>query len=188
MRSGKRCVLATSRAVPARNQPLPAHAGRSVSAPPIGLGGSFARRLQDIESDTGYDTRRRVPEGALDGVSQTAVCDTGGSAPPASQRRMAPVGSYSLMRVLFPPWTDGSAHHCFRSRSKPSSKPGSSCSTLVIPNSSARSRALRVSSRYASFAGSSGLSLKSSKTAWQRSTCPLRQGAGVEHGKFENRP
>ena len=34
------------------------------------------------------------------------------------------------MRVLLPPWTDGSAHHCFRSRSNPSSKPGSSCSTL----------------------------------------------------------
>ena len=32
--------------------------------------------LQDIESDTGYDTRRRGPEGALAGVSQTAVYDT----------------------------------------------------------------------------------------------------------------
>ena len=37
---------------------------------------SFARRLQDIESDTGYDTRRRVPGGVLAGVSQTAVYDT----------------------------------------------------------------------------------------------------------------
>ena len=36
----------------------------------------FARRLQDIESDTGYDTRRRAPEGALARVSQTAVYDT----------------------------------------------------------------------------------------------------------------
>ena len=37
---------------------------------------SFARRLQDIESDTGYDTRWRVPEGALARVSQTTVYDT----------------------------------------------------------------------------------------------------------------
>ena len=36
----------------------------------------FARRLQDIESDTGYDTRRRAPDGALARVSQTAVYDT----------------------------------------------------------------------------------------------------------------
>ena len=27
------------------------------------------------------------------------------------------------MRVPFPPWTDGSAHDCFRSRSNPSSRP-----------------------------------------------------------------
>ena len=40
------------------------------------LGGSFARRLQDIESDTGYDTRRRVLDGVFAGVSQTAVYDT----------------------------------------------------------------------------------------------------------------
>ena len=40
------------------------------------------RRLQDIESDTGYDTRRRVPDGALAGVSQTAVYDTCGSVTP----------------------------------------------------------------------------------------------------------
>ena len=37
---------------------------------------SFARRLQNIESDMGYDTRWRVPDGARDGVSQTAVYDT----------------------------------------------------------------------------------------------------------------
>ena len=36
----------------------------------------FARRLQDIESDTGYDTRRRVPEGVPARVSQTTVDDT----------------------------------------------------------------------------------------------------------------
>ena len=35
--------------------------------------GPRARRLQDRESDTEYDTRRRAPGGALDGVSQTAV-------------------------------------------------------------------------------------------------------------------
>ena len=32
--------------------------------------------LQDIESDTGYDTRRRVLDGVLARVSQTAVYDT----------------------------------------------------------------------------------------------------------------
>ena len=36
----------------------------------------FARRLQDIESDTGYDTRWRVLDGVFAGVSQTAVYDT----------------------------------------------------------------------------------------------------------------
>ena len=35
-----------------------------------------ARRLQDIEYDTVYDTRRRVPGGVFAGVSQTAVYDT----------------------------------------------------------------------------------------------------------------
>ena len=40
-----------------------------------------------------YDTRRRSSEGALDAVWQTAVCDTCGSAPVASQRRD---GSQSL--------------------------------------------------------------------------------------------
>ena len=39
--------------------------------------GPLARRLQDIESDTGYDTRRRAPGGVLSRVSQTAVYDTG---------------------------------------------------------------------------------------------------------------
>ena len=29
-----------------------------------------------LESDTGYDTRRRAPDGVLPRVSQTAVCDT----------------------------------------------------------------------------------------------------------------
>ena len=37
---------------------------------------SFARRMQDIESDTGYDTRRCAPDGALARLSQTAVYDT----------------------------------------------------------------------------------------------------------------
>ena len=38
----------------------------------------------------GYDTRRRAQDGVRAGVSQTAVCDTGGSDPTASQKRMAP--------------------------------------------------------------------------------------------------
>ena len=49
-----------------------------------------ARRMQDIESDTGYDTRRRVLDGVFAGVSQTAVYDTCRSATPASRRQMAP--------------------------------------------------------------------------------------------------
>ena len=58
---------------------------RSRSEPQLGLDSSRLRpadttRLQDIESDTGYDTRRRGPDGVRDGVSQTAVYDTGGSA------------------------------------------------------------------------------------------------------------
>ena len=40
------------------------------SPPPV------PRRLQDIESDTGYDTRRRVLDGVFARVSQTAVYDT----------------------------------------------------------------------------------------------------------------
>ena len=44
---------------------------------------SFTRRLQDRESDTGYDTPRDSSDGARDGVSQTAVYDTCGSATPA---------------------------------------------------------------------------------------------------------
>ena len=47
--------------------------GWDVNSEPL----SFARRMQDIEQDTGYDTRRRVPEGVLAGVSQTTVYDTG---------------------------------------------------------------------------------------------------------------
>ena len=37
---------------------------------------SFARRMQDIKPDTGYDTRRRVLEGVLTRVSQMTVYDT----------------------------------------------------------------------------------------------------------------
>ena len=43
-------------------------AALSAPAPP--------RRLQDIESDTGYDTRRRWPDGALARMSQTTGCGT----------------------------------------------------------------------------------------------------------------
>ena len=39
--------------------------------------GARAQRMQDIESDTGYDTRRRAPDGVLARLSQTAVYDTG---------------------------------------------------------------------------------------------------------------
>ena len=53
------------------------------------LTGPRTRRLQDRESDTGYDTRQRAPGGAFAHVSQTAVYDTGGSATPASPRRTA---------------------------------------------------------------------------------------------------
>ena len=40
------------------------------------LDGSFARRLRDTESDTGYDTPQGSSDGALAVVSQTAVYDT----------------------------------------------------------------------------------------------------------------
>ena len=67
----------------------------------------------------------------------------------------------------------------------------------MIPNQAARGTGgiFRVSSRYASFAGIFGTErpqdlLKSSKTRlWQaqiQAICPLRQGAGVEHGKVRN--
>ena len=36
----------------------------------------FARRMQDIESDTGNDTLMCLPDGVLTRVSQTAVYDT----------------------------------------------------------------------------------------------------------------
>ena len=44
-----------------------------------------ALRLQDREFDMGYDTRPGASDGASAGVSQTAVYDTGGSAPSTSQ-------------------------------------------------------------------------------------------------------
>ena len=46
--------------------------------------------MQNIESETGYDTLRWSPDGAFARVSQTAVYDTCGSATPASRRRTAP--------------------------------------------------------------------------------------------------
>ena len=68
--------------------------GRAADAPPGAAGRQTpARRgrnavpgLQDIESDTGYDTRRRAPAGVVARLSQTqtSVCDTCGSATPAS--------------------------------------------------------------------------------------------------------
>ena len=67
-----------------QSRPLPGLSAR-VSEPCC-----FARRMQDIESDTGYDTRRRVPDGARARVPQTAVYDICGSATPASRRRTAP--------------------------------------------------------------------------------------------------
>ena len=51
---------------------------------------AFARHLQDRKSDTGYDTRRRAPDGVLARVSQTTVYDTCRSTPPASRRQTAP--------------------------------------------------------------------------------------------------
>ena len=69
---------------------------------------------------------------------------------PTFGRQVAGVwGVHAWIRVPFPPWTDGSAHHCFRNKSRPSSKAGSNRSTLAVPNRRTRSRALRVSSSYA---------------------------------------
>ena len=74
---------ACGRAAHARVPPLSFHHKRRPT-------GTRARRLQDIESDMGYDTLRCSPDGAFARVSQTAVYDTCGSATPASQRRTAP--------------------------------------------------------------------------------------------------
>ena len=52
--------------------------------------------MQDIESDTGYDTRRRSPDGALAVVFQTTVYDTCRSTPPASRWQTKADGSHSL--------------------------------------------------------------------------------------------
>ena len=38
---------------------------------------AFARRMQDIESDTAYDRLRCLPDGAIALMSQTSVYDTG---------------------------------------------------------------------------------------------------------------
>ena len=51
-------------------------AGTDTRETPTVKRGSNARRMQDRESDTGYDTLRRASDGALAGVSQTAVYDT----------------------------------------------------------------------------------------------------------------
>ena len=52
---------------------------------------AFARRLQDIESDTGYDTRWRAPARALARLSQTTVYDTCRSTRPRLEGRRLPV-------------------------------------------------------------------------------------------------
>ena len=54
---------------PELGRPHPHRGGRQAEE-------QFARRMQDIESKTGYDTRRRALDGALAVVSQTAVYDT----------------------------------------------------------------------------------------------------------------
>ena len=91
-------------------------------------------------------------------------------------------GSHHVIRVPFPPWTDGSAHHCFLSSPKPFSSPGSSRSRLADPNSSSRSSALRVSSRYASFAGKNSQFFMLSKISRQRSCCPALNSRGSSTG------
>ena len=68
---------------PELGRPHPHRGGRQAKE-------QFARRMQDIESDTGYDTRWRASDGAISRLSQTTVYDTCGSATPASQRRTAP--------------------------------------------------------------------------------------------------
>ena len=54
----------------------PGAAGRQT---PARRGRNAVPGLQDIESDTGYDTRRRAPDGGLARLSQTTVYDTCGS-------------------------------------------------------------------------------------------------------------
>ena len=50
--------------------------GHSASARAARTPTCHATRLQDIESDTGYDTRRCLPDVALARLSQTTVYDT----------------------------------------------------------------------------------------------------------------
>ena len=54
---------------PELGRPHPHRGGRQAEE-------QFARRMQDIESDTGYDTRRRASDGAISRLSQTTVYDT----------------------------------------------------------------------------------------------------------------
>ena len=61
---------------------------------------SFARRMQDIELDMGYDTRQRAPaRRPCPRVSQTAVCDTR-----RSKRERENTEARSEIRVR-PRWT-----------------------------------------------------------------------------------
>ena len=56
--------------------PPPAHVARLFACAGVMLVAFHLRRLRDRESDTGYDTPRGSSDGALAGVSQTAVYDT----------------------------------------------------------------------------------------------------------------
>ena len=64
--------------------------------------GSWPGRLQDIESDTGYDTRRRGPEDPLAGVSQTAVCGMCCNFPKTARERLI---ESAWLRLMPPPRT-----------------------------------------------------------------------------------
>ena len=73
--------------------------------------GKLARRIQGIESDTRYDTRRSAPDGAFARMSQTTVCDTCGSAPPACGRLPADLRTH-------PGWAQGRADATAAGRSR----------------------------------------------------------------------
>ena len=123
-----------------------------------GVFGSVANLVRNGVPDR---TRRHL------GVSAFLLAESVSAQCPLRQRPAGLRIGHALIRVLFPPWTDGSAHHCLRSRFSPSFRLGSSRRTLVFPNSSSRSRALRFSSRYASFAGRNSWSLMPSRIVRQ---------------------
>ena len=71
--SKKRLMDCSSHAERPNNARPTAHVARLFACAGVMLVAFHLRRLRDRESDTGYDTRRRAPDGVLVCLSQTAV-------------------------------------------------------------------------------------------------------------------